>query len=163
MQVVQRHSSSYDHRFANMILASTKHFMTSVIVYLVDLLACWHLAVISAICLYGVRWLPAEGAAVVAAGGAGPAEGVPAGNHDRVNVVAEADSTAQRLHGCLAIPLQILHGLHNSITGVGTLRTDLRRKWCHSLQGCGRSAHPQCRGIKLITRAFISGTALEGA
>ena len=47
----------------------------------------------------------------MAAGGARPAEGVPALHHHRIHLVGEADAAAVRLLGCLALCLQVRNSL----------------------------------------------------
>ena len=59
----------------------------------------------------GERGGPAEGAAVMAAGGACPAEGVPALRHHGINLIGEADAAAVRLPGGFALRLQVCNGL----------------------------------------------------
>lgn len=98
---------------------------------------------------------PAEGAAVMAAGGARPAEGVPTLRHHGIHLVGEANAAAVRLLGRLALRLQACYCLQ----GMADFQMSALRACCTSCKGtltwasqCSSTEHSWlhvlfCRGI----------------
>ena len=63
----------------------------------------------------------------MAAGGARPAESVPALRHHRIDLIGEADAAAVRLLSCLALVLQVCQSLQEAADfQIATLRARLQ-------------------------------------